>query len=118
MSTKFIQDGKVLDYTATAAITANDVITIGPLVGVALSDAAIGDEISVAISGVWSCPKVGATAMAQGDVVDWDASVSQFVPAVTPAAGDVSDGCIVAIAAASADTHVSVLLNAGQGTLT
>ena len=119
MSSKYIQKGDVIDFTTTGAVTVNDVITIGPLVGVALNAAsAAGEVIAVAISDVWLLPKNNGVAMSQGDVVDWDASASEFLDNIaTPAAGDITDACIVVEDAALADTEVKVLINAGKGTL-
>ena len=119
MSTKHIQKGDVIDFTTTGAVAVNDVITIGPLVGVALSAAlAAGEVIAVAISEVWLLPKNNAVAMSQGDVVDWDASASEFLDNIgVPAVGDITDGCIVMEDAVLAATEVKVLLNAGKGTL-
>ena len=42
MTTNYIQDGKVIEYTAGADISSGDVVVIGTLIGVALTDIANG----------------------------------------------------------------------------
>lgn len=119
MGKKFIQNGDVIDYVTTGAVLVDAVITIGPFVGVALSAAAgAGETIAVAISGVWSLPKKAATAMSQGDIVDWDVSAVEFSDNIAaPAAGDITEGCIVTEDALAADAEVKVLINTGQNIL-
>jgi predicted RecA/RadA family phage recombinase len=62
----FIEDGKVLNYKVTgAAVKSGDIVIAGKLVGIAVTDGAVGDIIAVAIDGVYSLPKASG-ALAQG----------------------------------------------------
>lgn len=61
----FIADGKVIEVTATAAITSGEAVVIGDTVGVAIISGAIGDKVSCAQEGVYELPKA-AGAIAQG----------------------------------------------------
>ncbi|MDR2448710.1 MAG: DUF2190 family protein [Prevotellaceae bacterium] len=62
----FIEDGKVLKYKVTGtAVKSGDVVIVGKLVGVAVTDGAVGDTIAVAIDGVYSLPKASG-ALSQG----------------------------------------------------
>lgn len=58
MASTYIQPGDVLEIIATAAISSNDVVKTGSLIGVALGDAAIGETARISICGVFeaSCP--------------------------------------------------------------
>jgi predicted RecA/RadA family phage recombinase len=62
----FVEDGKVLNYKVTAAaVKSGDVVVVGKIVGVAVTDGAIGDTIAVAIEGVYKLPKASG-ALTQG----------------------------------------------------
>lgn len=79
MATNEIAPGKVFDYTATAAITSSQPILMGDILGVAVTDAAIGDVVAVDTCGVYEINKritAGAT-FAQGVKVYWDAANSR-----------------------------------------
>jgi len=118
MATNYVNAGEVITYTAGAAISSGDVLVIGEIMGIALEDIANGSTGSVQISGVFTCAKVAAAVIAQGETVIWDSSVSKFDDnAASPASGDVSL-CCVAMEAKGADTAtVKVKLNVGPGTV-
>jgi predicted RecA/RadA family phage recombinase len=62
----FIEDGNVLNYKVTgAAVKSGDAVVIGKIVGVAVTDGAVGETIAVSIEGVYALPKVSG-ALAQG----------------------------------------------------
>ena len=112
--------GSVIDVTLSGTVSAGDVVVLGSIVGVYLSDGVSGDVVAVQIDGVFNLPKVDAAVIAQGEEVTWDASASEFDDnASTPAAGDVSRACI-AMEAKGATTGESILvkLNVGLGTVT
>ena len=50
---KFLEKGDIIKYTLTDAVTYGKAIQVGALAGVALAEGASGDEISVAIDGVF-----------------------------------------------------------------
>jgi predicted RecA/RadA family phage recombinase len=101
MASNHIQPGKVIDWVANATVTANTVVVIGKILGVALADIASGAAGPVQIEGVFRVPKVSGAVIAQGENLVWDASAAAFDDnAASPATGDVSGGSAVAFEAA------------------
>jgi len=118
MATGFYKEGKVIDVIATAAISSNDIVAVGNVVGVAIIDGAIGDSVPVQVTGEWILPKVTGTAITVGALIDFDLSAGKVTTGLTPAAGDVSGIGVATVAAGSPDTTVRVLLTPGSGTVT
>ena len=120
MSTNYIQDGDVIQYTAGSDITAGSVVVMGNTLGVALVDIANGATGSVAIKGVFSLPKASAAVIAQGESLTWDVSAGNFDDnAASPASGDITGAAALAFAAAAATTTtVQVKLTGAPGTKT
>ena len=106
MATNYIQDGDILDYTAGAAISAGDVVVIGTIGGVAITDIANGATGAVAISGVFRVTKATG-AVTQGALLYWNATNSNLT---TTATGATLVG-VAAAAALSGDATVDILLN-------
>ena len=105
MTTTFKQDGKVIQYTAGANISAGAVVKIGNILGVALTNIANGATGSVATEGVFSAPKVAAAVIAQGESLTWDVSAGAFDDnAAVAATGDVTGAAAFAFAGAAATT--------------
>jgi len=79
MATRFVHDGKSIDYTPGADVTAGDVVVQGDLVGVAKLDIASGALGALAIDGVFDFPKAtgGGSAIAAGVKVYWDVADSE-----------------------------------------
>jgi predicted RecA/RadA family phage recombinase len=121
-TTKAYQEGKVIDWVngTGADVTSNTVVRIGNILGIALTDIADGDTGSVAIEGVFTCPKVSAAVIAQGESLTWDASASAFDDnAATPATGDVTGAPAVAFeAAGNGVTELKVKFTGTPGTVT
>ena len=120
MTTKYVQDGAVLDYTNTSGstIAAGTPVVMDNIIGVALADIANNATGAMAVEGVFTLPKVTGSAWAIGAKLLWDASAAKFdVGTAMPATGDVSVCCIAAAAAASAATTGAVKLNVGVGTV-
>lgn len=120
MTTKYIQDGEVLDYAnaSGSTITSGTPVVMGNIIGVALADIANGATGSVAVEGVFNLPKVTGSAWTIGSKLLWDSSAGKFdVGTATPATGDVSVCCVAGGAAASAATTGPVKLNVGVGTV-
>jgi predicted RecA/RadA family phage recombinase len=69
-----VQKGDNITVTATADALSGDVVKIGNLVGVAATDAAIGDSLDLVTVGVFDFPKVAADAITIGDAVYWRSS--------------------------------------------
>ena len=124
MATSMKQPGEVIDYTAGADIASGDVVVIGgngeAILGVAITDIANGSTGAVAISGVFTLPKVTAAVIGQGESLVWDSSAGAFDDnQAVAASGDVSGGAAVAFAAAdNGATTVDVKLTGVPGTLT
>lgn len=120
MTSKYVQPGKVLQYTAGANIASGDVVVIGKILGVALNAIANGATGSVAIDGVFTLPKVSTAVIPQGSHLLWDVSAGKFdVGTATPASGDVSGPPAVAFeAAGNGATTLSVKLTGVPGTVT
>lgn len=74
MTSKFLQPGEVIDYTATADVASGDVVVIGARIGVALTAIKSGATGSVQVSQVFALAKKGADVIAQGAPVYWDAT--------------------------------------------
>ena len=118
MATNYIQAGEVIDYTAGADISSGDVVVVGNLVGVAITDIADGEVGAVGISGVWELPKVSAAVIGAGETVNYDVSAGEFDDnAATPATGDLTGGCVAVEAAGNGDTTVKVKINVGANTV-
>lgn len=118
MATNYIQAGEVIDYTAGADISSGDVVVVGNLVGVAITDIANGEVGAVGIDGVWELPKVSAAVIAAGETVNYDVSAGEFDDnAATAATGDLTGGCVAVEAAGNGDTTVKVKINVGANTV-
>ncbi|CAM3933800.1 DUF2190 family protein [Paracoccus yeei] len=74
MARNHVQPGLVLSIPAPAAVLSGGVVVAGNLVGIAQGDAAAGETVDVALTGVWEIPKTAADSFAVGDRVFWNAS--------------------------------------------
>jgi predicted RecA/RadA family phage recombinase len=72
MAKNFIQEGKVISFTASGAKTSGQVVVVGSLVGVCLADVANTAEGELALEGVFEVPAATA-AISVGAAVYWDA---------------------------------------------
>jgi predicted RecA/RadA family phage recombinase len=123
MTTKFVQEGNVINYTnAGSAIAAGDVVVMGHMIGVALTDiAASGGVGAVAIEGVFTVPKVSAAVFTQGEKLIFDVSASPPAfddSSATPATGDITGGAVAMVAGANTETTCVVKLTPGNATKT
>ncbi|MCC4600296.1 DUF2190 family protein [Xanthomonas melonis] len=109
------QDGRVLDITLTAAAKSGQVVVIGKLVGVAVTDGEIGDTIAVHVEGVFRLPKLGTAVFAVGTVVNWDTGNARAIVAAGGAGAANGIGYAVA-AAANGTTELLVRLTPGTAT--
>lgn len=108
MSSKYIQEGRVLDHTPGSALAVNDVIVIGDRVAVALNAIAAGATGPVAVEGVFELTKLGTDTIDQGQVVYWDAGNSR----ITETASTHKVAGFAVEAAGSGVTTCKVKLNA------
>ena len=109
MAKNYIQEGEILTVTAGAtAIVSGAVVLIGKRVGIALADIPALGAGSASVTGVWAVTKLGADAVAQGDLLYWDAANSRLT---TTAAGNTLAGFAAAPAGAGVGT-VNIKINA------
>lgn len=122
MATNYVQEGKVIPFTAAGtAIAAGEVVVIGQTLGVALEAIAIGATGQVQIGGVFNVPKADAAVITQGESLTWDSSAGEFDDnAATPASGDVTGPPAVAMESKGATTGetIAVLFTGVPGTVT
>lgn len=71
----FIHDGKSIDYTPGADVSAGDVVVQGDLIGIAKLDIAADTLGALAVTGVFDVPKAtgGGSAITAGAKVYWNA---------------------------------------------
>lgn len=120
MATNRVQRGEIITVTAAAAISSGQIVTVGNLVGVAMTDAAIGEQVEVAISEVYNLPKLDAAVITQGMRVALDVSAGTNGEvdddAITPAAGDITTfGVAFEAKGATTGETIAVLLTPGTG---
>lgn len=108
MTTKFVQPGEVIDYTAGANIASGQVVLMGARIGVALKAIANGETGPVQVTGVFNIAKLSTDNMAQGALLYWDNTNSRLT---TTASGNTLAGFAAAAAAAST-TSVNIKINA------
>ena len=65
----FIQHGDMIAIIATAAITSGQLVRVNSLIGVAATDAAIGEEVDLKVTGVFDLPKTSAQAWTAGNPI-------------------------------------------------
>ena len=120
MAKYFVGEGDTINHTLAGTVSAGDMIAIGKLLGVCLSDGVSGDVIAVSISGVWDLPAVTGAAFTKGQTVTFDLSAGLIDDAAaTPASGDLTLGCVVMeTLTASAGDLVQVKLNVSTNTVT
>lgn len=108
MTTKFVQQGDVLDYTPGTAVASGKMVAIGVRVGIALAAIAANATGPLAVRGVFTYAKLSTDNMAQGALVYYDAGNDRLT---LTSAGNTLAGYATA-AAAAATTSVNVALNA------
>lgn len=97
MATNYVQEGNVIPFTLAGTVAAGAVVKVGQTLGVALEGGGSGDVIQVALSGVFTCPKVSAAVIKAGEKLVWDVSAGAFDDNLaTPATGDVSGESVIA----------------------
>ena len=68
MKTEF-QNGNIVTFTAAATVLSGEVVAMGQLVGVAVIDAAIGEEFEAVIEGACVMPVKDAITIVAGEKV-------------------------------------------------
>ena len=113
-----IRQGETLTYTnsSEAKINAGDVVVIGALLGVAVTDIPAGGKGAVHLWGVYELPKTTSQAWTAGAKLTLVAATGKFSTGAASANGDFSGNAVAFEAAASAATTGKVLINVGPGT--
>ncbi len=108
MAQNHVQKGAVMPWTngTGAAVSSGDPVAVGDMVGVALGDIADGASGQLAVSEVFTLPKLAAGAIAQGASVYLSAAGE-----ISTTNTDTPAGKAFA-AAADGATTIQVLLNA------
>ncbi len=120
MTTKYVQEGNVVNSTAGGAVASGAVVELKHTLGVALKAAAAsGDVIPVGIEGCFTVPKVSGAVWVVGEKLIWDTSAGAFDDsAATPATGDITGAAIAMAAGSNGETTAVVKLVPGNATLT
>lgn len=84
MTTKCVRSSEQFHFPATAAHSSGDVVVVGDTIGIAASDAAIGDEAILGVLGTYG-PMVakGTDVIAVGVDLYWDATPGEFTLTAT-----------------------------------
>lgn len=121
MADTYVSAGEVIDWTngTGSAVSAGAVVKVGATLGVALVDIASTATGAVAVTGVFTVPKVSGAVIAAGERLVWDVSATAFDDAAaTPATGDVSGESAMAWeAAGSGVTSIAVRFTGVPGTV-
>ncbi len=121
MSRTYRAPGDVVDYTNSSGstITSGSLVAIGNLIGVVLGDILDTETGQAMVSGRHVLGKVNGADCLVNTNLQLDVSTGLLEDAAaTPAAGDISGGCLCLVAAAAGTDEVEVLLLPGGGSVT
>jgi predicted RecA/RadA family phage recombinase len=123
MSANFKALGNTVEWTngTGGSVASGAVVAVGTggLVGISANTLANGEVGTVHVRGVFEVACKSADVIAVGDVLDWDASASEFVKAIgTAASGDIENAVVAVSAAGNGVTLVNVDFGARLGTYT
>lgn len=108
----FVYQGQMVAIIAAATIASGALVRANSLIGVAATDAAIGDEVELMTTGVFDLPKTSAQAWAVGEPIYAIAGTSVLTN--VPGTGNYLVGVAVA-AAANPSATGRVRLNGSLG---
>ncbi len=108
MTTKFVQPGEVIDYTAGANIASGQVVLMGARIGVALKAIANGETGPMQVTGAFNIAKLSTDNMAPGALPYSHHTNSRLT---TTASGNTLAG-FAAAAAGATTTSVNIKINA------
>ena len=112
MTTKLVQDGNTIPYTATGNGTVNNLQVVGATLGMIPKSFTTGDSVALLVEGVFTCTKIAeaSSGMANGALAYY--RVTGGVPQITgvSAGGTLAGTCWQATAAATGDTTVAIKL--------
>jgi predicted RecA/RadA family phage recombinase len=73
----YVQNGDVVSVPAPATVVSGAGVLVGALFGVAVHNAASGQPVEIATTGVYDLTKVGSQAWTVGALIYWDAANSR-----------------------------------------
>lgn len=112
----FVQPGDVVTVPAPADVASGAGVKVGVLFGVAVRDAASGDDIDIAVTGVVEIAKTSAQAWAVGEPVYFNNTTKLATTATT--AGNLLIGAAVAAAVNPSSTGLVRLNGAAPAAVT
>ena len=81
MATNFVQKGEALHYLVKAGdnIKSSDLVAVGQVVGIAITDGVEGELLAVSVEGVYSVPvPVAVGDIAQGAFIYYDSTTKEI----------------------------------------
>ena len=102
----YVQPGDTVTVVAPAAVNSGEGLMVGVLFGVAVSNAAINENVEILTTGVVDLPKA-TVAITQGAKVFWDNTAKNVT---TTSAGNTLIGCAI-VTAAVGDAITRVRMN-------
>ncbi len=75
MASNFVQRGDSVTVVSAGTVASGDIVVFNALSGVALHDALVGEDIELAVVGVYSLPKNNGDVLGQGEAVYFDGTV-------------------------------------------
>jgi predicted RecA/RadA family phage recombinase len=103
----YVQTGDVVTAIAPAALKSGEAVLIGSIFGIAATDAAQNAEVEIALTGVYTLPKVSTDVLAFGAVAYWDATAKRIT---ATASGNTKIGVAI-VAAGNPSPEAVVRLN-------
>jgi predicted RecA/RadA family phage recombinase len=104
----YVQDGKTISFTPTAAVASGEAVLLATLLVVAIGAIAVDTEGTGVTEGVFELPKKSTDVLAVGAAVYWDDTANEITSLAT---GNTLAGKVWA-AAANPSTSVWVKINA------
>ncbi len=105
----YVSPGDNVTITAPTALGSGDGVLVGSLFGISSGDAAAGDRVVIATTGIFMLPKVGSQAWTEGVKIYWDDTNKRCT---TAANGNTPIGVAAAsVAGGAGDTTGIVRLN-------
>ncbi len=106
----YVQPGDTITLTAPYAVTSGDGLLVGSIFGIASRDAALGESVETALTGVFDITKVGSQAWTVGAKVYWDDTNKRTTSVAT--SNTLIGVATEAVAGGAGDTIGRVRLNA------
>jgi len=106
----YVQPGNTITLTAPYAVTSGDGLLVGSIFGIASGDAALGEPVETALTGVFDLTKVGSQAWTVGAKVYWDDTNKRTTSVAT--SNTLIGVATEAVAGGAGDTVGRVRLNA------